>query len=82
VNITGSRTSQRKLDQLRSQTVLQARELLDHQIQMAEQLAKLLGESTAKGENLVEKLMLLTEENNEAAVKQGNSWLRNTYTSK
>jgi iron only hydrogenase large subunit-like protein/uncharacterized Fe-S cluster-containing protein len=81
VNITGSRASQRKLDQLRSQTVLQARELLDHQIQMAEQLAKLLGESTAKGENLVEKLMLLTEENNET-VKQGNTWLRNTYTSK
>jgi hypothetical protein len=61
--------------------VLQARELLDHQIQMAEQLAKFLGESTAKGENLVEKLMLLTEENSEAAARQGNTWLRNTYTS-
>jgi iron only hydrogenase large subunit-like protein/uncharacterized Fe-S cluster-containing protein len=82
VNITGSRANQRKLDELRGQTVLQARELLDHQIQMAEQLAKFLGESTAKGENLVEKLMLLTEENNEAAVKQGNTWLWNTYTSK
>lgn len=82
VNITGSRTNQQKLDQLRAQTVLQARELLDHQIQMAEQLAKFLGESTAKGENLVEKLMLITEEGKDPNVGQGNRWLRDTYTSK
>ncbi len=83
VNITGSRANQQKLDQLRAQTVLQARELLDHQIQMAEQLAKLLGESTAKGENLVEKLLQLTEENPaDAGSRQGKQWLQDTYTSK
>jgi iron only hydrogenase large subunit-like protein/uncharacterized Fe-S cluster-containing protein len=81
VNITGSRANQEKLDQLRAQTVLQARELLEHQIQMAEKIAKYLGESTAQGENLVEKLMLLTEENADPTAKMGNTW-RDTYTSK
>lgn len=82
VNITGNRANQQKLDQLRAQTVAQARELLDHQIQMAEQLAKFLGESTAKGENLVDKLMLLTEENANPTARQGKTWLQDTYTSK
>lgn len=81
VNITGSRANQEKLDQLRSQTVLQARELLEHQIQMAEKIAKFLGESTARGENLVEKLMLLTEENAGPGAQAGSTW-RDTYTSK
>jgi PAS domain S-box-containing protein len=82
VNITNSRTNQEKLDQLRAQTVLQARELLDHQIHMAENLAKFLGESTAKGEDLVEKLMLLAEEKSDAPGKKSDTWLRDTYTSK
>lgn len=82
VNITNSRANQEKLDQLRAQTVLQARELLDHQIRMAENLARFLGESTAKGEDLVEKLMLLTEEQTDAAAKKSSTWLRDTYTSK
>jgi hypothetical protein len=82
VNITNSRANQEKLDQLRAQTVLQARELLDHQIRMAENLARFLGESTAKGEDLVEKLMLLTEENTDPTSKKNATWLRDTYTSK
>lgn len=86
VNITHGRTSQEKLDHLRAQTVLQARELLEHQIQMAQRLAQFLGESTAKGEDLVEKLMLLTEEEGDAAAKEAQrksgQWLRDTYTSK
>jgi PAS domain S-box-containing protein len=83
MNITHSRANQQKLDQLRAQTVLQARELLDHQIQMAENLAKFLGESTAKGEDLVEKLMMLTKENpSETTTKKSDTWLRDTYTSK
>lgn len=81
VNITNSRMSQQKLDRLRAQTVLQARELLEHQIQMAEQLARFLGESTAKGEDLVEKLMLLAEREGEPADGKKGSW-RDTYTSK
>jgi PAS domain S-box-containing protein len=82
VNITNSRANQEKLDQLRAKTVLQARELLDHQIRMAENLARFLGESTAKGEDLVEKLMLLTEENTDPTSKKNATWLRDTYTSK
>ncbi len=82
VNITNSRTSQDKLDALRAQTVLQARELLDHQLRMAESLARFLGESTAKGEDLVEKLMLLTEEKSDTTARKNSSWLRDTYTSK
>jgi PAS domain S-box-containing protein len=81
VNITGSRANQEKLDQLRAQTVLQARELLEHQLQMAEKLARFLGESTAKGEDLVEKLLVLTEENADPATRKGSTW-RDTYTSK
>lgn len=82
VNVTNSRASQEKLDALRAQTVLQARELLDHQLRMAESLARFLGESTAKGEDLVEKLMMLTEESGDTQAKKSHSWLRDTYTSK
>jgi iron only hydrogenase large subunit-like protein/uncharacterized Fe-S cluster-containing protein len=86
VNITHSRTSQEKLDHLRAQTVLQARELLEHQIQMAQQLAQYLGESTAKGEDLVEKLVMLTEEDSDRPAggdtRKSGQWLRDTYTSK
>lgn len=82
VNVTNSRASQEKLDQLRTQTVLQARELLEHQIRMAENLAKFLGESTAKGEDLVEKLMLLAQGGEKAGSKRTDPWLRDTYTSK
>ena len=86
VNITHSRTSQQKLDHLRAQTVLQARELLEHQIQMAQRLAQFLGESTAKGEDLVEKLLLMAEEEGGSTAKRegtkSGSWLRDTYTSK
>ena len=48
------------------QTVIQARELLEHQIEMAQRLAQFLGENTAKGEDLVEKLMLLTGDGGES----------------
>lgn len=58
VNITSSQANEEKLRQLRSETAQQARELLDHQITMAQQIAKLLGESSAKGEQLVKHLLL------------------------
>ncbi|MEN6498611.1 MAG: [Fe-Fe] hydrogenase large subunit C-terminal domain-containing protein, partial [Thermoguttaceae bacterium] len=80
VNVTHTRTSQQKLDNLRAQTILQARELLQHQLQMAEQIARFLGDSTARGEDLVEKLMLLTEEEGDDGKK--GQWLRDMYTSK
>ncbi len=62
VNITGSCNNQAKLDHVRAETVLQARELLQHQLDMAETIARALGESTARGEALVEKLLQLAED--------------------
>jgi iron only hydrogenase large subunit-like protein/uncharacterized Fe-S cluster-containing protein len=57
VNITNSQASEEKLRQLQSQTARQARELLEHQVTMAQQIARLLGESTARGEELVRNLL-------------------------
>ena len=73
VNVTHHQANQEKLDRLRSQTVVQARELLEHQIEMAQRLAQFLGESTAKGEDLVEKLMLLADEVGDKAQPKGQS---------
>lgn len=78
VNITKSLASQEKLDKLRAETVLQARELLQHQLDMAEQLARYLGESTARGETLVEKLMVLADGAGESGKRQDASW-RDSY---
>ncbi|MBP7403281.1 MAG: hypothetical protein KBA30_11775, partial [Clostridia bacterium] len=44
-------------DVFRAQTLRQARELLDHQIRMSQEIAGMLGKSTAKGEEMVHKLM-------------------------
>lgn len=57
VNITGAQMSMSKLDKLREQTVTQARELLEQQIQMAETIAMCLGENAARAESLLENLM-------------------------
>lgn len=59
VNITGSRESQEKLERLREQTFQQARELLEHQIGTAQEIARFLGESTARGQVLVENILRL-----------------------
>ncbi len=82
VNVTNSRSSQQKLDRLRSQTIVQARELLEHQLQMAENIARFLGESSARGEDLVEKLMVLAEEEGDTGKGGNRQWLRDMYTSK
>jgi iron only hydrogenase large subunit-like protein/uncharacterized Fe-S cluster-containing protein len=66
INITSQQEHEKKLKEIRSQTVEQANELLEHQIKMAQNIAQFLGESTARGEELVRKLMSLSEgdENN------------------
>ncbi len=61
MNITSLRQQEKRLKELRSQTVEQANELLEHQVKMALNIAQFLGESTAKGEALVRKLMALSE---------------------
>lgn len=79
VNITNNRAHKEKLDQLRSQTLTQARELLDHQINMAQTMAKFLGESTAQSEGLLDRLMLLAGDN---SGDEGGDSIWDTYTSK
>ncbi len=61
IDISGLKLTEEKLNRIKMQTVEQARELLDHQIEMAMTMAKFLGESTAKGEELVERLMNIYE---------------------
>jgi iron only hydrogenase large subunit-like protein/uncharacterized Fe-S cluster-containing protein len=61
INITSQQEHETKLKEIRSQTIEQANELLEHQIKMAQNIAQFLGESTARGEELVRKLMSLSE---------------------
>ena len=61
VNITHLQTSRRQLDELRAQTIRQARELLQQQMTMAETIAVCLGENTARAEALLDKLMAAAE---------------------
>lgn len=63
MNITSQEEQEKKLKEMRSQTITQANELLEHQIRMAQTIAQYLGESTARGEELVRKLMALSESN-------------------
>jgi hypothetical protein len=79
VNITHHRASQQKLDHLHSQTVIQARELLDHQIEMAQRLPQFLGENTARGEDLVEKLMLLANGVGESKAESKRQTVQGIY---
>lgn len=85
VDITRSRMHKEKLDHLRAQTVSQARELLEHQIHMAQTIARFLGESTAQGESLLDKLMLLAggEAGDTSEADEGGSdWLKGVFGAK
>ena len=63
VNVEDSRNASAKAEHLRNKTLAQAQQLLEHQISMAQQIAKYLGESTAHGEELVRKIIELSETN-------------------
>lgn len=82
VDITASKSDQEKLEKLRAQTIVQAQELLDHQVAIAQQLAQFLGESTAKGEVLVENLVRLAEKPQTPGNDPVKKWRWNTSTSK
>lgn len=62
INVTHMRRGQETLERLREQTILQAQELIDHQVTMAQTIAKFLGQSTAQGEALVENLLKIAGE--------------------
>jgi len=57
MNITTLQKNETQLDQLRQQTVKQARELLEQQVRMVETIAMCLGENTARAESLLETFM-------------------------
>jgi iron only hydrogenase large subunit-like protein/uncharacterized Fe-S cluster-containing protein len=61
VDITNLKVNEQKLEQIKLQTITQARELLEHQMKTAQGIAKFLGETTARGEELIEKLMSLSD---------------------
>ena len=82
VDITGVESGKKQLDQLRSETLKKAEELLEHQIATAQVLAKILGEGTAKSEALLDNLMKLTEDSSRQGQSNRNKWLWDIYTSK
>lgn len=85
VNITNSRVSQEKLSVLRARTVQQAQQLLEHQVEMAQQIARLLGDSAARGEVLVDHLRQLGSGDDTTGGTDGSErkpWPRDTSTSK
>ncbi len=51
----------KQLDLIKSQTLLHAREFLDHQISFAQEMAHYLGKSTAKSEELAKRIIDLYE---------------------
>ena len=46
-----------QVDLLKSQTLSQAQELLDHQIRFSQEMAHFLGRNTAKSEELVKRMV-------------------------
>ena len=85
VNITKNVADNTQLAELREKTISQAQELLNHQIDMAQNFAKLLGETAARGEALVDNLMKMSQDqnsnDNNSNRKNGN-WLWDIYTTK
>ena len=57
VDVTDLQTNQIKLNDIKTETITQAQELIEHQINMAQELARFLGENTAKGEMLMNSLI-------------------------
>lgn len=85
VNITKNIADKSKLDDIRNRTLKEARQLLAHQISMAQNIAKLLAESTAQGEALVENILKISQEqvptiNDEEKDKKG--WIWDMYMSR
>lgn len=81
VNLTASLANKKTLDALRASTVQQARDLLAHQIDIAGQIARFLGDSTAQGEKLLDNLVKLAQEEPSASDGPRQTWLKDTYTS-
>lgn len=86
INVTKSIANETQLDEIKKHTLTKAQELLNHQILMAQNIAKLLGESAARGEELVESLTNFTKGESRDQIN-GNkndqkNWLWDMYTSR
>ncbi|MBF0594026.1 MAG: 4Fe-4S binding protein, partial [Candidatus Omnitrophica bacterium] len=57
ISMTPGKVNAERLEKIQDETIQQAEELYQHQIEMAKNFANFLGEYTAKGEQLVQKLM-------------------------
>ena len=85
VNITKNIADKSKLDDIRNRTLKEARQLLDHQISMAQNIAKLLAESTAQGEALVENILKISQEQVPPGIddeKDKKGWIWDMYMSR
>ena len=61
IDMTKNINKENSLDELRSNIILQANKLLKHQMNMAANIAKSLGENTAQSEILLENLIKFTQ---------------------
>lgn len=61
MDVTTFQNSREKLSDIKAETLSKAQELLDHQVGMAQELARFLGEHTAKEEFLLNRLIELTK---------------------
>lgn len=83
VNVTKNVTTESKLDDIRNTTMIQAKELLQHQMKMSQELAKLLGENAAQSEVMINNIIKYTEARYSQNVESTNTnLLWDTNTSK
>lgn len=64
LNLSKSEPDTNQLELIREQMVYQAKEILQHQVEFAQNLAQYLGESTAESEVLVRRMIDMYEEDN------------------
>jgi iron only hydrogenase large subunit-like protein len=57
VDITDLKINKEKLNEIKTETIIRAQELIEHQISMAQEMARFLGDNTARGEVLMNKLI-------------------------
>ncbi len=61
-NLTKMKMEDSEIKLIKKQTIEQAKKLLDHQVQFAQDLVHYLGRSTAESESLVKRMMELYED--------------------
>lgn len=64
IDITEERRQQAQLDEVKEQTIRRAREVIEKQMMVAQEIAGLLGETTAETKILLSKLIKLMQEQN------------------